>query len=289
VSADRTTPRAVYLNRRQFVGAALGSLALGSRSMLAQGGEDLAVTPYKLASSYNNYYEFSQNKEAIKVLAQALTVNPWRVSISGAVENPGDYAVDELLSNLPVVSRIYRFRCVEGWSMVVPWQGVQLKDVLARAKPLPGAGFVSFTSIDRPSEMIGQRRSMMPWPYVEALRLDEAMHSLTLLATGMYDRPLPKQNGAPLRLVVPWKYGYKSIKAIAGIHISVDEPSTTWSDLAPSEYGFFGNVNPALAHPRWSQRREVRLGEVKKRPTLMFNGYEAEVQHLYSAKDITRF
>ncbi|MCK5789257.1 MAG: protein-methionine-sulfoxide reductase catalytic subunit MsrP [Ketobacter sp.] len=245
------------------------------------------ITPKRHATSYNNYYEFSTDKEAVRILAQALTLSPWTLTISGAVETPVTLDIDAI-NKLCVEERIYRFRCVEGWSMVVPWSGVMLSRIIKLAKPLSSARFVRFSSIVNPREMIGQRRPVLDWPYREALRLDEAMHPLTLLATGMYGQALPPQNGAPLRLVVPWKYGFKSIKALQHIELVAEKPTTTWQQAAPAEYGFYGNVNPDVAHPRWSQRREVPLGETHKKPTLMFNGYAEQVAGLYTHLDLNQ-
>jgi sulfoxide reductase catalytic subunit YedY len=245
------------------------------------------ITTKKAATSYNNYYEFSTDKEAVRFLAKALTLSPWTVSISGEVEKPLRLDIDDIRKYCQE-ERIYRFRCVEGWSMVVPWLGVSLSHIIKQAMPLSSAKFVRFSSITNPKEMIGQRRPVFDWPYQEALRMDEAMHPLTLLATGMYGENMPAQNGAPLRLVVPWKYGFKSIKAVAHIELMEQQPITTWQKAAPNEYGFYANVNPRVAHPRWSQRREVPLGQTKKKSTLMFNGYADQVSHLYSNMDLSQ-
>lgn len=243
------------------------------------------ITPKKNATHYNNYYEFSTDKEAIRILARALTLSPWTLTISGEVEKPLTLDLDEIRKGC-IQERIYRFRCVEGWSMVVPWRGVMLADLIKQAKPLSSARFVRFSSIVNPKEMIGQRRPVLDWPYREALRLDEAMHPLTLIATGMYGADLPPQNGAPLRLVVPWKYGFKSIKAIQHIELLAEQPVTTWQKAAPNEYGFYANVNPKVPHPRWNQRREVPLGQTHKQPTLMFNGYQDLVANMYRNLDL---
>ncbi|MBX2809887.1 MAG: protein-methionine-sulfoxide reductase catalytic subunit MsrP [Cellvibrionaceae bacterium] len=283
------TPEAIYQQRRKFIkqatclGLLFGSPAI---SLWANNHSSLAITPEEKATRYNNYYEFSTNKEAVATLAQDFTLKPWTLSIGGLVERPLQVAIEELDN---AKEYIYRFRCVEGWSMVVPWLGIPLAALLQRSQPKPEAQFVRFETIFRPEEMIGQRRNTMPWPYVEGLRLDEALHPLTLLATGMYQKPLPAQNGGPLRLVVPWKYGFKSIKAIHKIELVANQPQTTWNQLSPNEYGFYANVNPAVAHPRWSQRREVRLGELKKIRTLPFNGYEKEVAHLYKTMDLSTY
>ncbi len=295
--ASQITPHSLFLQRRKFLRAlpwAAAGLVL-PRSLLAT--EDCVspplpefkstITPKKYATSYNNYYEFSTDKEAVRILARQLTLEPWQLRISGAVENPVTLDLDDLQKHC-IEERIYRFRCVEGWSMVVPWNGVMLKDIIALAQPLSKARYVRFSSVLNPKEMIGQRRPTLDWPYQEALRIDEAMHPLTLLATGMYGEALPPQNGAPLRIVVPWKYGFKSIKAIQNIELLEQKPITTWQKAAAAEYGFYANVNPQVSHPRWSQRREVPLGQTRKQPTLMFNGYGEQVAHLYAGMDLTQ-
>lgn len=246
-----------------------------------------AITPKKYATSYNNYYEFSTDKEAVRFLARDLTLSPWLLTVTGEVERPITLDLDDI-SRFCIEERIYRFRCVEGWSMIVPWSGVPLSQILDRAKPLSSARFVRFSALNNPKEMIGQRRPTLEWPYQEALRMDEATHPLTLLATGMYGDTMPAQNGAPLRLVVPWKYGFKSIKAVQSIELLPDQPLTTWQKAAPREYGFFANVNPTVAHPRWSQRREVPLGQSRKQATLMFNGYAEQVAGLYKNMDLKK-
>lgn len=274
------TPKHIISSRRQFIASALALLHSGNLSAK----EQLEVTPKKFSQRYNNYYEFSTEKEAVFVLAQELTTQPWNIELSGLFDVPLSLSINDL-KELPQHSRTYRFRCVEGWSMVVPWSGIELRDLLTLAKPLPEARYIQFTSLQRPSEMIGQRRPVLNWPYVEALRLDEAMHPLSMIATGMYDETLPKQNGGPARLVVPWKYGFKSAKAIVKIEALAEAPTTTWMQAAPREYGFYANVNPNVAHPRWSQKREAPLGQSKKIRTLMFNGYE-EVASLYQGMDL---
>jgi len=236
-------------------------------------------------TGYNNYYEFSTDKKAVKHLAQALTLKPWTVTVEGEVEKPYTVDADDLHKLFGSEERIYRLRCVEGWAMVVPWSGFGLSKLIERARPTSKAKFVEFESLKRSSEMIGQRTGSMPWPYREALRIDEAMHPLAFAVTGLYGQPLPKQNGAPLRLALPWKYGFKSAKAITRIRLTSEQSSTSWSQLAPSEYGFYGNVNPQVAHPRWSQARENRIGELQKRPTLPFNGYADQVADLYKGMD----
>ena len=283
------TPYQQYLARRDFlkIAAALGLIAhVPSIAFAANNAQSLPITDAQKAMRYNNYYEFTTNKEHVHIIAREFNPKPWRVEISGLVEKPISIDVEELPSP---EERIYRFRCVEGWSMVVPWQGFSLSLLLEKAVPKAQAKYVRFQSVYRPSQMIGQRRPTLTWPYTEALRLDEAMHPLTILATGMYGQTLPNQNGAPIRLVVPWKYGFKSIKAIEKIELVEEQPDTTWNQLAPAEYGFYANVNPEVAHPRWSQRREVPLGQVKKVATLPFNGYEKEIAHLYKGMDLSTY
>ena len=290
------TPKEKWLNRRQLMAGA-GALALAPPA-LAQGAAapsrySTGEPPTSLEdiSGYNNFYEFGYDKEDPARLAQGLTVDPWSVVIDGLVDRPGTYALDDLLSGVTLEERIYRFRCVEAWSMVVPWVGFELAALLGRVGVQPGAGYVAFETLLRPEEMPGQRGGMIEWPYREGLRLDEAMHPLTLLATGIYNEPLPKQNGAPIRLVVPWKYGFKSIKSIVRISLVADRPQTTWNMLQPNEYGFYSNVNPQVDHPRWSQASERRVGGGLLAPridTLMFNGYADEVASLYAGMDLTR-
>lgn len=251
------------------------------------------VTPYAVASGYNNYYEFGLEKSDPAANAQGLRLEPWRVRIDGACEAPADYTLEDLLKPHALQDRIYRFRCVEAWSMVIPWLGFPLADLIRRVRPTSKARYVEFTTLLDPAQMPGQRTRALDWPYVEGLRLDEAMHPLTLLAVGMHGRSLPPQNGAPLRLVVPWKYGFKNIKSIVRIRFTETPPATTWNLMAPQEYGFFANVNPAVDHPRWSQARERRLpGSLFSpnwRPTLPFNGYAREVAGLYGQMDLRRY
>ncbi|MBS4095981.1 MAG: protein-methionine-sulfoxide reductase catalytic subunit MsrP, partial [Sulfuricella sp.] len=243
-------------------------------------------TPLESIQSYNNYYEFSSSKEAVRLLAQNLTTSPWNIQIEGEVARPFSIGLEDLMRRFPGEERIYRLRCVEGWSMVIPWNGFPLARLIHLAQPNGQAKYVEFVSLHRPAEMIGQRQpGGLVWPYREALRLDEALHSLAFLATGLYGEALPKQNGAPLRLVVPWKYGFKQAKAITHIRFLRDMPRGSWQLAAASEYGFYGNVNPDVPHPRWSQKREVRIGELRKRPTLPFNGYAEQVAHLYAGLD----
>ncbi|MDX1587365.1 MAG: protein-methionine-sulfoxide reductase catalytic subunit MsrP [Oleiphilaceae bacterium] len=240
-------------------------------------------TPLRAIAGYNNYYEFSTEKEAVRVLAQRLTTSPWHIEIGGLVEKPLTLDLDDLRAQHPE-ERVYSLRCIEAWSKLVPWQGVPLHRILSLVKPLSAARYVRFTGTYRPSEMINQRRPVLDWPYTEALRIDEAEHPLTLLATGLYGQDLPPANGAPVRLVVPWKYGFKSIKAIQRIDLVAEQPLTTWMKEAPGDFDFYANVNPNLAHPRWNQQRETRLGEPGKRATEMYNGYGEQVAHLYKGR-----
>jgi len=245
------------------------------------------ITPYKDVTTYNNYYEFSTDKDGPAKLAQNFRTRPWKVKIDGLVEKKQELDVDEIIKMAPPEERIYRHRCVEGWSIVVPWIGFSLSELIKRANPTSKAQFVEFTTLYDPGRMPGQQRQVLQWPYVEGLRMDEAMHPLALLCFGMYGEELPNQDGAPLRLVLPWKYGFKSIKAIVRIRFTEKQPLNTWNISAPQEYGFYSNVNPNVDHPRWSQAKERRLGEFFKRPTLMFNGYD-QVASLYSGMDLKK-
>lgn len=290
---NEVTPEPVFLNRRQVVGSAAAGLAL---SALGQGAraeaEALEPTSWEDITSYNNYYEFGTGKDDPAKYAHRLTTRPWAVTIDGLVDRPGAYALEDILARVTIEERIYRFRCVEAWAMVVPWNGFELADLLALAGVQAPAKYVAFETVLRPDEMPGVRRPVLDWPYVEGLRLDEAMHPLTLIATGIYGRDLPNQNGAPLRLVVPWKYGYKSIKSIVRITLTDTQPPTTWNRQNPREYGFYSNVNPNRDHPRWSQKTERLLGSglfARKTPTLMFNGYEDEVAGLYEGMDLIKY
>ena len=260
-----------------------------------QSGADgeLITTPESAITHYNNYYEFSFDKLEPSSLAQALKTEPWILEVSGLVENPLKISIEEISKRFSPTERIYRFRCVEGWSAVLPWRGIPLKDILLAAAPLSSARFVAFTSIMAPDIMPNQKsRKLLQWPYREGLTMDEALHPLTLLATGLYGKPLPNQNGAPLRLVVPWKYGFKSIKAIVRIELQAEQPITTWNQQAPDEYGFYANVNPEVPHPRWSQATERPLASKLQEPrikTRLFNGYEDQVAHLYSGLNLKRY
>ena len=245
-----------------------------------------AETSFEDITHYNNFYEFSTDKEGVAAAAARFDTKGWQVSVEGLVRNPRVFSLADLLAISPPEERIYRMRCVEAWSMVIPWAGYSLSKLLDTVQPLDSARYVAFESLLDPQRMPGQRGDVLNWPYVEGLRLDEAMHPLTLLASGIYGRALPPQDGAPLRLVVPWKYGFKGIKSIVKIKLVADQPRTTWNDAAPNEYGFYASVNPQVDHPRWSQATEQRIGESGRRPTLMFNGYAAQVGHLYTGLDL---
>lgn len=287
---DIITPEKIYKERRILLKqlAAISLLPASSQlfSSAAQANElQDQITPEKLSTSYNNYLEFTDNKKMVKHISKEFSTEPWDIKITGLVDKPMTLKLNQL-SQFEQIKRIYSLRCVEGWSAVIPWSGVMLKDVLKFVVPKTEAKFVRFVGHYEPSVMYGQRTQALDWPYTEALRLDEAMHPLTLLATGMYDKALPTQNGAPIRLVVPWKYGYKSIKAIREIQLLEAQPSTSWQLYNAAEYGFYGNVNPNIPHPRWSQRKEVRLGEIKKRKTRLLNGH-SELEHtLYKYDDL---
>jgi sulfoxide reductase catalytic subunit YedY len=249
---------------------------------------DDAKTPYKDVTTYNNFYEFGTGKEDPARRAGSLITRPWTLSVEGDIRKPKIYDIDALLKLAPLEERVYRMRCVEGWSMVIPWIGFPLAELIRRAVPAGNAKFVEFVTLHDPKQMPGQRSRVLDWPYVEGLRLDEAMHPLTILAVGLYGEVLPNQNGAPVRLVVPWKYGFKSAKSIVKIRFVEKQPLTAWMRAAPREYGFYSNVNPTVDHPRWSQAKERRIGEFRKRDTLMFNGYGDQVARLYSGMDLKR-
>ena len=309
------TPRQNFLDRRRFmrgsagiatammVGAGLASFgARRAAAALATDPEaegpkldgvvesefrvDEELTPYSDITSYNNFYEFGTDKRDPARYAGEFTPHPWTVRVLGECEKPGEYAYDDIVKPHQLEERIYRLRCVEAWSMVIPWIGIPLGDVLARFAPTSKAKYVAFRTVLRPEQMRGQRRGILDWPYVEGLRIDEAMHPLTLLTVGLYGEALPNQNGAPIRLVVPWKYGFKSIKSVVAIEFTETQPPTTWNLAAAREYGFYSNVNPEVDHPRWSQARERRIGELFKRKTLMFNGYADQVASLYAGMDL---
>jgi len=297
------TPERLYLRRREFLAlgaaGAVGALLPGARA-LAGGpeGELLPVasrsdradgekpTPWESITTYNNYYEFGTDKGDPSSNAGSLRTRPWTVSIEGEVKKPQVVDVDALVKGFSLEERIYRMRCVEAWSMVVPWVGFPLGDLVRRVEPTSRARYVAFQTLLDPKQMPGQRRAVLDWPYVEGLRMDEAVHPLSMLAVGLYGRALPNQDGAPIRLVVPWKYGFKGAKSIVRIRFVADEPPTTWSRMAPNEYGFYANVNPDVDHPRWSQAKERRIGEFLKRKTLPFNGYADQVAALYAGMDL---
>jgi sulfoxide reductase catalytic subunit YedY len=322
VPADEVTPEALYQRRREFlkdsllftataagVGLGLTSLLGGRRSdppSPSAGAEvalgpaplevsvrspfstDEAQTPYRDVTTYNNFYEFGLDKDEPARRSGTLKTRPWTVTIDGEVAKPVTVDIDQLLRWFPLEERIYRMRCVEAWSMVIPWMGFPLGDLLRRMEPTSLARYVAFTTLLDPAQMPEQSGRVLDWPYVEGLRLDEALHPLAILAVGLYGRELPHQNGAPLRLVVPWKYGFKGIKSIVRIRLTADRPPTTWNLAASHEYGFYANVNPTVDHPRWSQASERRIGELARRPTLPFNGYADQVAGLYAGMDLRR-
>jgi sulfoxide reductase catalytic subunit YedY len=300
------TPPEVYARRRDFLKTAIGiglapvaaSLPGSAQAAAAAFGDGAkksaystgeTATPYKHVTGYNNFYEFGTDKEDPAREAHTLVTRPWQVSLEGLVKKPVTLSIDDILKLAPIEERIYRLRCVEGWSMVIPWLGFPLDALLKKVEPLGSAKYVEFISAVQPETMPGVRRRVLDWPYREGLRLDEARHPLTLLALGLYGEILPKQNGAPLRLAVPWKYGFKSAKSIVAIRFVEQEPQTSWMRAAPQEYGFYSNVNPEVDHPRWSQAQERRIGEFLKRKTLMFNGYGDQVASLYSSMDLRKY
>lgn len=304
---SEVTPRELYMHRRRFLelgaqataAAILAAMPRASEAADAPGTKlagvkpgpfatDEKQTPWKDVTGYNNFYEFGTDKEDPAANAHTLTTRPWTVEIGGEVAKPQTVDIDTLMGWFPLEERIYRMRCVEAWSMVIPWIGFPLAGLLERVEPTPRAKYVAFTSLLRPEEMPGQKRAVLDWPYREGLRLDEAMNPLTILAVGLYGNVLPNQNGAPLRLVVPWKYGFKGIKSIVKIQLTAEEPLTTWNVMAPEEYGFYANVNPEVDHPRWSQASERRIGEFRRRKTLMFNGYADLVSDLYRGMDLRK-
>lgn len=304
IKSSEITPEELFWSRREFIAVAGGALgasivATSPLSALAasppvplsanaergnQGPDKL--TPFEDITTYNNFYEFGLQKDDPSRNAHTLRPRPWTIAVEGDVQKPKTYDVDDLVRRFPPEERVYRLRCVEAWSMVIPWMGFPLSKLLDEVQPTSQARFVSFVTLFDPAQMPGQRSSVLAWPYVEGLRLDEARHPLTILVTGLYGKPLPNQNGAPLRLAVPWKYGFKSIKSIVKIRLTRTQPPTTWSMAAPNEYGFYSNVNPDVDHPRWSQKRERRIGEFLRRPTLPFNGYADQVASLYTGMDL---
>lgn len=282
------TPKKVFFNRRQFFAGAAGVGAIGFAATQAAAAEDLVPNSLEDITTYNNFYEFGTGKNDPAKNAGDMITSPWSIKIDGLVDNPGEYSVDELLAGLNIEERIYRFRCVEAWSMIVPWNGVELADILNKAGVQAAGKYVAFETVVQPETMVGVRRGVLDFPYVEGLRLDEAMHPLTMLATGIYGEPLANQSGAPIRLVVPWKYGFKSIKSIVRITVTDQQPPTTWSKINAREYGFYSNVNPTVDHPRWSQGSERVIGGglfASRQDTRMFNGYD-EVASLYAGMDL---
>jgi sulfoxide reductase catalytic subunit YedY len=301
IRPSEITPPDLFRQRRRLLelatAASVGTLLSGA----VRAGEKLTgvrasayraedePTPFEDVTRYNNFYEFGTSKEAPAKAASRMKTRAWTVVVDGEVTNPQTYAIDDLLKLAPLEDRIYRLRCVEAWSMVIPWVGLPLAEVLKRAEPTGNAKFVEFTTLLDPNQMPGQRSDVLDWPYVEGLRIDEAMHPLTILAVGLYGEVLPHQNGAPIRLVVPWKYGFKSAKSIVRIRLVEQQPASTWMRAAPREYGFYANVNPEVDHPRWSQAKERRIGDFFKRPTLPFNGYGEQVAKLYSGMNLRKF
>jgi sulfoxide reductase catalytic subunit YedY len=315
--SEKVTDKQVYLNRRLFMkAAALAGTATASTLLyrrlnpppaehvegdklqeVAKAPQAEAIkegfavtdklTPLEAITSYNNFYEFDTSKSGVAYAAKGFVTRPWAVAVEGLVNKPRTFDLDELLK-FPLEERIYRLRCVEGWSMVIPWIGFPLYKLLEKVEPISAARYVAFQTLLDPERMPNQRTGILDWPYVEGLRLDEAMHPLTIMATGMYGETLPPQDGAPVRLVVPWKYGFKSIKSVVKITLVASEPPTTWNIQAPDEYGFYSNVNPNVAHPRWSQATERRIGEYGRRDTLLFNGYAEQVAHLYQGMDLVK-
>ena len=314
---EKITDKQTYLNRRLFMQAAvlagtatastllyrrlnpppvepvkgekLAPAAEASKSEAAANGNAVTdqLTPLEAITNYNNFYEFDTSKGGVAVEAKNFVTKPWQVSVGGLVNKPTVFDIDELLK-FPLEQRIYRLRCVEGWSMVIPWIGFPLSKLLEKVEPASQANYVAFQTLFDPNRMPNQRTGVLDWPYVEGLRLDEAMHPLTIMATGLYDEVLPPQDGAPIRLVVPWKYGFKSIKSVVKIALVAEQPPTTWNIAAPEEYGFYSNVNPNVPHPRWSQATERRIGEYGRRNTLLFNGYGDQVAQLYKGMDLVK-
>jgi methionine sulfoxide reductase catalytic subunit len=313
VSSSEITPEHLYLSRRRFmqlaatigISAAIAACSPGGASApiptapAATGPNGISppipddiveeLTPFESVINYNNFYEFSLDKAAVAPLSKDFQTSPWEVEVYGLVNKPRTFGVEDLKAMFDQEERIYRMRCVEGWSMVIPWLGFPLAKLLQEVEPTSNAQFVRFETLLDPDQMPGQRRATFPWPYQEGLRLDEAMNDLTILSTGLYGQDLLPQNGAPVRLVVPWKYGFKSIKSIVKIELVETPPATLWSSVAPNEYGFFANVNPDVSHPRWSQSSERRIGEAGRRPTLLFNGYAEQVAYMYAGMDLSLY
>jgi sulfoxide reductase catalytic subunit YedY len=298
--SSEITDEKLYMGRRTFLGA-MGGLglaaagggllsrasALGNESTRQAPQED-KLTPYEDVTTYNNFYEFGTDKSDPAENAKQFRTSPWTVAVDGLVKKPAQYHLEDFIKPHTLEERVYRHRCVEGWSMVIPWLGFPMADVIKRVEPLSSAKFVELTTLHDPKQMPGQRRAILDWPYTEGLRLDEAMHPLAIFVVGLYGKMLPNQNGAPLRHVVPWKYGFKGAKSIVRIRFTEKQPATTWNLAAPNEYGFYSNVNPNVDHPRWSQAKERRIGEFRRRDTLMFNGYGEQVAHLYAGMDLRK-
>jgi sulfoxide reductase catalytic subunit YedY len=307
IKSSEITPKKLYMNRRKFIAnsAALTGLGLLNPESLfalqeeqkiklkiAKKGKftvDEKLTSYQDATGYTNYYEFSTGKRETIILAKDFKTHPWEVSIEGEVKEPFKLSIDEIINMFPLEERVYRWRCVEAWGMIIPWIGFPLAGFIKKCEPTSDAKFIEFTTIYAPKQMPGLKTRVLPWPYVEGLRMDEAMHPLTILSVGMYGEILPNQNGAPLRLVVPWKYGFKGAKSIVKIRFTKKMPKTAWNKQKPEEYGFYANVNPNVDHPRWTQATERRIGEEGRRKTLMFNGYTDEVGSLYSGMDLKKY
>ncbi len=299
LKSSEITPESLYMNRRGWLAAA-GALAVSAMGREASAQEPQAIgkpyglqpddkpTPWQDVTTYNNFYEFGTDKSGPAQNATNFKTSPWTITVDGLAGKPGKYQLEDFIKPSTIEDRIYRHRCVEAWSMVVPWRGIPLADVVKRAEPMATAKYVQFTTLMDPKQMPGQQLGVLEWPYVEGLRLDEAQHPLTLLAVGLYGRTLPNQNGAPLRLIVPWKYGFKGIKSIVKMTFTEKQPKTAWNIQAPQEYGFYSNVNPAVDHPRWSQAKERRIGEFQRRPTLPFNGYADRVASLYTGMDLRK-
>ena len=306
IFGSEITPYKKYLTRRQFIQSSIAtSIATTLPSNLYaahekqnnqysdQLSQNDSLNTYEEITTYNNFYEFGTGKSDPSNFSNKFKPRPWSISVEGLVTKPGMIDLEDLISNFTIEDRVYRLRCVEAWSMVIPWQGFPLKDLIKKVEPLSDAKYIEFETVYRPEEMPGQKRKIIsfyvPWPYTEGLRLDEGLHPLTILSTGLFGHDLLNQNGAPLRLVVPWKYGFKSIKSIVAIRFLKEQPKTTWSLINPSEYAFYSNVNPNVDHPRWTQATERRIGEFLRRPTLMFNGYEEEVSYLYKDMDLAKY
>ena len=302
IFSSEITPYKHYLNRRAFIKGAFATSLFSfipdhlyashnnnSNYLTNQLEENDTLNTFDEITNYNNFYEFGTKKEDPAKYSNNFKSIPWSVIIEGLVKKPATYYLEDILKNITLEDRVYRLRCVEGWSMVIPWQGFKLSKLIDKVEPYNNAKYLQFETVYRPEEMPGQRRNVLPWPYVEGLRIDEAMHPLTILSTGLYGHNLLNQNGAPFRLVVPWKYGFKSIKSIVKIRFVEKEPVATWSFINSREYGFYSNVNPEVDHPRWTQATERRIGEFSRRPTLMFNGYNEEVAYLYKGMDLKKY